>query len=143
MTNKIRVLIVDDSSVIRSLLTQIINTDDTFEVVGAAPNPYIARQMLVDLNPVFRRRVEIVHAQKRLKTMRAELARRYRLKSRDRVASFYKTSTVNTCRVSQEKELRISFRRRCRNDFGAVRWLVIQGQMQVLRKYYYPKRTPS
>lgn len=49
--NKIRVLVVDDSALIRSLLTEIINSQSDLEVVGAAPNPLVAREMIKQLNP--------------------------------------------------------------------------------------------
>ena len=48
---RIRVLIVDDSATIRQLLAQILSRDPEIEVVGAAPEPAIARQMIKDLNP--------------------------------------------------------------------------------------------
>jgi len=48
---KIRVVCVDDSALIRSLLTSIINDHDDMEVVGTAPDPLVARQMIKDLNP--------------------------------------------------------------------------------------------
>lgn len=49
--NRIRVLIVDDSATIRHLLTEILSRDPQIEVVGAAPEPAIARQMIKTLNP--------------------------------------------------------------------------------------------
>lgn len=48
---KIRVLIVDDSALIRSLLTEIINQYPDMEAVGAASNPLVAREMIKTLNP--------------------------------------------------------------------------------------------
>ena len=48
---KIKVLIVDDSALIRSLLTEIINSQKDMVVVGAAPDPLIAREMIKQLNP--------------------------------------------------------------------------------------------
>ncbi len=48
---KIKVLIIDDSALIRSLLTEIINSQPDMEVVGAAPDPIIAREMIKQLNP--------------------------------------------------------------------------------------------
>ncbi len=47
----IKVLIVDDSALIRSLLTQVINSQRDMEAVGAAPDPYAAREMIKALNP--------------------------------------------------------------------------------------------
>lgn len=47
----IRVLIVDDSALIRSLLTTIINRERDMEAVGAARDPYIAREMIRTLEP--------------------------------------------------------------------------------------------
>jgi two-component system chemotaxis response regulator CheB len=49
--NKIRVLIVDDSQVIREVLTEILNSSPAIEVVGAAEDPLIAREMIKQLNP--------------------------------------------------------------------------------------------
>lgn len=48
---KIRALIVDDSAVIRTLLKAILSSDPEIEVVGAACDPYVAREMLIDLKP--------------------------------------------------------------------------------------------
>ncbi len=39
---KIRVLIIDDSASVRQMMTQILNSDPEIEVVGVAPDPYIA-----------------------------------------------------------------------------------------------------
>ncbi len=47
----IRVLIVDDSATIRGLLTAILSRDPGIEVVGAAPEPAVARTMIKELNP--------------------------------------------------------------------------------------------
>ncbi len=48
---KIRVLVVDDSVVIRRLLTDILSQDPEIEVAGSAPNGRIALQKLTQLNP--------------------------------------------------------------------------------------------
>lgn len=48
---KIKVLIVDDSAVVRKVLAQIVNNEADMEVVGTAPNPFIARDKVVQLNP--------------------------------------------------------------------------------------------
>ena len=47
----IRVLIVDDSAVVRQLLTRDLNAVPGIEVVGGAPDPYVARDMVVKLKP--------------------------------------------------------------------------------------------
>ncbi len=49
--NKIRLLIIDDSALIRSLLTEIFNRTPDIEVVGSASDPYIAREKIKTLNP--------------------------------------------------------------------------------------------
>lgn len=51
MSQKIRVLIVDDSAVIRKLLEKIFSSASDMEVVGTASDPYIARDKLVALKP--------------------------------------------------------------------------------------------
>ncbi len=48
---KIKVLIIDDSALVRKLLTEILGEDPEIEVVGAAPDPLIARQKIKALNP--------------------------------------------------------------------------------------------
>jgi two-component system chemotaxis response regulator CheB len=47
----IKVLIVDDSALMRALLTEIINGAADLMVVGAAPDPIAAREMIKTLNP--------------------------------------------------------------------------------------------
>ena len=49
--NKIRVLIIDDSVLIRKILTEILNSSPEIEVVGAAADPLIAREMIKQLHP--------------------------------------------------------------------------------------------
>lgn len=49
--SKIRVLIVDDSAVIRRLLEKFLTSSPDIEVVGSAADPYIARDKLVQLKP--------------------------------------------------------------------------------------------
>lgn len=51
MANIIRVLIVDDSAVVRKVLSEIINREPDMEVVATAPDPYSARDKLVLLKP--------------------------------------------------------------------------------------------
>jgi len=51
MEKRIRVLIVDDSPVIRRLLATELARDRQVEVVGTAPDPYIARDMIRALKP--------------------------------------------------------------------------------------------
>ena len=48
---KIRVLIIDDSLLIRKVLTSILSTAPDIEVVGAAEDPLIAREMIKQLDP--------------------------------------------------------------------------------------------
>jgi two-component system, chemotaxis family, protein-glutamate methylesterase/glutaminase len=47
----IKVLIVDDSALMRAMLTQIIGGVPDIEVVGSAPDPLAAREMIKALNP--------------------------------------------------------------------------------------------
>jgi two-component system chemotaxis response regulator CheB len=48
---KIKVLIIDDSALIRSILTEIIKSQDDMEVVGVAPDPLVARELIKQTNP--------------------------------------------------------------------------------------------
>jgi two-component system chemotaxis response regulator CheB len=47
----VRVLIVDDSAVVRKLLSRELARDARIEVVGTAPDPYVARDLIVSLRP--------------------------------------------------------------------------------------------
>lgn len=51
MSGKIKVLIVDDSAVVRKILSQSLEMEDDIEVIGTAPDPYVARDKIVKLNP--------------------------------------------------------------------------------------------
>lgn len=51
MSRKIRVLIVDDSAVVRKLVTDALRADPEIEVVGTAIDPYVARDKIKELNP--------------------------------------------------------------------------------------------
>lgn len=48
---KTRVLVIDDSALIRSLLSEIINDTPDLTVVGTAPDPLVARELIKQLNP--------------------------------------------------------------------------------------------
>ncbi|MCA1978187.1 MAG: chemotaxis response regulator protein-glutamate methylesterase [Thiobacillus sp.] len=47
----IKVLIVDDSALIRGIMKEIINAQTDMEVVGAAPDPLVARELIKQTNP--------------------------------------------------------------------------------------------
>ena len=49
--NKIRVIVVDDSALVRSLLTEIINRQPDMVCIGAASDPLVAREMIRSLDP--------------------------------------------------------------------------------------------
>jgi two-component system chemotaxis response regulator CheB len=49
--NPTRVLIVDDSAIVRRVLTQNLASQPGIQVVGSAPDPYVARDMIVSLQP--------------------------------------------------------------------------------------------
>ena len=48
---KIKVLIVDDSALIRSVMAEIVNSQPDMEVVGTAPDPLVARELIKQTNP--------------------------------------------------------------------------------------------
>ncbi|UVT14519.1 MAG: chemotaxis response regulator protein-glutamate methylesterase [Nitrospira sp.] len=48
---KIRVLTIDDSALMRQVLATLLSKDPEIEVIGAAPDPYIAREKIKALNP--------------------------------------------------------------------------------------------
>lgn len=51
MRSPIKVLIVDDSSVVRHLLSESLSRSPEIEVVGTATDPYVARDKILKLNP--------------------------------------------------------------------------------------------
>lgn len=51
MKNKIKVLCIDDSSLIRRIMTQMINEQPDMEMVATAPDPLIARDLIKKHNP--------------------------------------------------------------------------------------------
>ena len=51
MSKKIKVLIVDDSALVRQMLSKILAEDSDIEVVGVASDPYVARDKIKKLNP--------------------------------------------------------------------------------------------
>lgn len=50
-SHKLKVLVIDDSALIRSVMKEIINREKDMECVGAAPDPLVAREMIKALNP--------------------------------------------------------------------------------------------
>ena len=49
--NKIKVVIVDDSALIRSVMSEIVNSQPDMEVAGTAPDPLVARELIKRVNP--------------------------------------------------------------------------------------------
>ncbi len=47
----VRVLIVDDSAIVRRIFTQELSKHQDIEVIGSAPDPYVARDKIVHLQP--------------------------------------------------------------------------------------------
>ena len=48
---RIRVLIVDDSAIVRKVLTDALSREADIEVVGTAPDPFVARDKILSLQP--------------------------------------------------------------------------------------------
>jgi two-component system chemotaxis response regulator CheB len=51
LSRKIRVLIVDDSAIVRKILSEALAAESDLEVVGTAPDPYVARDKILTLKP--------------------------------------------------------------------------------------------
>lgn len=49
--NKIKVLIVDDSALVRQTLNEILSSDPQIEVIGMAPDPFVAAERMRDIVP--------------------------------------------------------------------------------------------
>jgi two-component system chemotaxis response regulator CheB len=48
---KTRVLVVDDSAIVRKVISEILSGEADIEVVGTAPDPYVARDKILALRP--------------------------------------------------------------------------------------------
>jgi len=52
MTSRpVRVLIIDDSALMRQMLTEILSSEPEIKVIGSAPDPFVAREKIKQLNP--------------------------------------------------------------------------------------------
>ncbi len=51
MSRKVRVLVIDDSALVREVLSRGLSMDPEIEVVGTASDPYIARDKILALRP--------------------------------------------------------------------------------------------
>jgi two-component system chemotaxis response regulator CheB len=51
MAAPIRVLVVDDSALMRQVMGELISRDPALEVVGTAPDPFVARTRITELSP--------------------------------------------------------------------------------------------
>lgn len=49
--SRIKVVVVDDSALIRNVMKEIINSQPDMEVVGIAPDPIVARELIRSVNP--------------------------------------------------------------------------------------------
>ncbi len=49
--SKIRVFVVDDSAVVRKVFTEELSKEQDIEVIGTAPDPFVARDKIVQLKP--------------------------------------------------------------------------------------------
>ena len=50
-SQKLKVLVIDDSALIRSVMREIINREKDMVCVGVAPDPLVAREMIKEFNP--------------------------------------------------------------------------------------------
>ncbi len=51
MKKKIKVLVIDDSAVVRKIISSTLNKHEDIEVVGTAPDPFVARDIILSLKP--------------------------------------------------------------------------------------------
>src|SRR5580692_8599127 len=51
LERKIKVLIVDDSAIVRKLLAECLSAEPDLEVVGTAPDAFVARDKILSLRP--------------------------------------------------------------------------------------------
>lgn len=51
INTQIKVLVVDDSAIVRKILTKQLGQDRNLDIVGTAPDPYVARDKIISLKP--------------------------------------------------------------------------------------------
>ena len=51
VSRPVRVLVIDDSALVRKLLSDLLRSDPRIDVVGSAPDAYVARTKIKTLNP--------------------------------------------------------------------------------------------
>ncbi len=51
MAGRVRVLVIDDSALMRRMLSDLLSSDPMIEVVGTAPDPLVAREKIKALSP--------------------------------------------------------------------------------------------
>lgn len=51
LSNKIKVMVVDDSAIVRKILSETIALEKDMEVIATAPDPYVARDKILVLKP--------------------------------------------------------------------------------------------
>ena len=51
MGKPIKVLVVDDSAVVRKVFTEVLSREQGIDIIGSAPDPYVARDKIVRLKP--------------------------------------------------------------------------------------------
>ena len=51
MGKPIKVLVVDDSAVVRKVFTEVLSHEQGIDIIGTAPDPFVARDKIVRLNP--------------------------------------------------------------------------------------------
>jgi len=86
---KIKVLIVDDSAVIRKLFSKIVSMCPDMELVATAPDPYVAREKLVEHKPD-------------VMTLDVEMPRMDGLSFLERVMQFMPTRTLVISSLAKE-----------------------------------------
>ena len=47
----IKVLVIDDSAIVRKIFTEELSKESDIQVVGSAPDPFMARDKILELNP--------------------------------------------------------------------------------------------
>lgn len=89
MANKIKVLVVDDSAVVRKILSTSLNKHLDIEVVGTAPDPFVARDKILSLKP------DVL-------TLDVEMPRMDGLTFLKKLMDFYPIPTVMVSSLTQE-----------------------------------------
>ncbi len=88
---KIRVVVVDDSALVRSLLSEIINRQRDMECIGTANDPLVAREIFAILREIHQQGMTVLLVEQNVRQALKLADRAYVLETLAQIATRYDT----------------------------------------------------